>query len=813
MTSTYLKVALRNMMKHKVFAFINLFGLTIGLATFLLIGLYIFDELTYDRFHSDAASIYRVIETKKSPEGKETKVVSTSFNVSEVSKKTFPEVKDATRFGMVGRTNISTGENTNVFYESYFVGDERFLNVFDFPVVHGDPKTALSKPNTVVITVETALKLFGTTNAVGKTIHADADSLLHSVTAVIRIPGNSHLKFNLLFAEATLRSESSFMEFANKDWKSNSFVTYFKLEDNADEKYLATKLQQLVAANRKDDKSSMSKFALQPLKDIHFYSSDLEGEMDKSGSIVHIYVFALVGLFVLLIACINYMNLTTARFTNRSKEIAVRKVAGASRQNLVKQFLAEACLVTFISLVLSIIIVKLILPAFNQFTEKQLTFGLDADYRLWVGVVVTAIIVGLLAGVYPAIFQASMRPHLLLKNKITLGKGSLSLRRLLVVFQFSVSIIMIVSTIIVYQQMKYVESKDMGFDKQQLVVVDINSGSVRRSAETIKSEFERIPGVKNVSVTSRVPGEWKVIPKVKVNAAGKYTTPGEDVFYMVVDDKFMNTFQVKLLQGRNFSASNLADSSSVILNETAAAMLNIKQPSEQLVEIPSVAFSGNVNQLEQRFRARVIGIVKDFNFQSLKEKVGPMILSYVKNPVHNIDYFTAKVETANVDAALKSMKDVLYSIDPSHLFEYNFLDKQWGKFYREEEKRKTIFFSVAILSIIIACLGLFGLATYAAEQRIKEIGIRKVLGAGVGSIVTLLSKDFLKLVLVAACISFPVAWWAMNNWLEGFAYRISIDWIVFVLAALIALVIALITISLRAIRAATANPVKNLRTE
>jgi putative ABC transport system permease protein len=396
----------------------------------------------------------------------------------------------------------------------------------------------------------------------------------------------------------------------------------------------------------------------------------------------------------------------------------------------------------------------------------------------------------------------------LLKNKIESGKGHLSLRRGLVVFQFTLSIIMIVCTLIVHQQLKYVSSKDLGFKKEQLLVVDINSGAVRRSAETIKAEYSKLAGVKSVSVTSRVPGEWKVVPKVKVKAPGA-PEEGESMYYIAVDDKFMETFEVSLAAGRNFTSANNSDSSSVIINQAAAKMLGIAAPSEQIIEIPSVDFSGNVSPLQQPFRARVVGIVKDFNFQSLREKIAPMVLGYQRNPVHNIDYFTARIEAQNTDALLKQMEGVLHKIDQSHLFEYNFLDKQWDLFYREDTKRQVIFMGVALMTILIACLGLLGLATYAAEQRIKEIGIRKVLGASVSSIVSMLSKDFLRLVIIA----FPVAWWAMNRWLQDFAYRTNIQWWIFAVAGIAALLIALCTVSFQAIKAAIANPVKSLRTE
>jgi putative ABC transport system permease protein len=445
--------------------------------------------------------------------------VSVAANIAESAKKEFPEVAAATRFSMLGRSNISNTENTNVFYESYYLADASFFKIFDFPVIEGNAASAMDAPYSVVLSDETALKIFGKQNAVGKTILTDRDSIPYKITAVVSIPDNSHLKFNLLFSESTLYSSERFMNFMNSDWSSNTFVTYLQLK-NTGSKQTASKITQLVKNNRKDEAKAASSFMLQPLKDIHFNSANMEGNTDSAGNKMHMYVFAIVALFVLLIACINYMNLTTARFAGRSKEIAVRKVAGASQNNLIKQFLTEASLLTVIALILSLILVKLSLPRFNAFTEKTLSFGWNTDYRIWIGILLTTILVGFISGTYPAFFQSKLKPYLLLKNKINMGKGNLSIRRFLVVFQFSLSIIMIIATIVVYQQLKFVDKTDMGFNKEQLLVVDINSGTVRRSAETIKTEFGKIPGIKSVSVSSRVPGEWKSIPKVKVKVPG-----------------------------------------------------------------------------------------------------------------------------------------------------------------------------------------------------------------------------------------------------------------------------------------------------
>ena len=574
-------------MKNKTFSFINIFGLTIGLTSFLLIALYIFDELTFDSFHKNADNIYRVVDDKTTPEGKETKIAGAGYQVSEKAKTDFPEIKDAARLITFGRANVSTVENTNVFYEYFTIGNPGFLTTFDFPLLEGNRNTALTAPHSVIITEETAKKLFSTTDVMGKAIKVDRDSMPFKITAVLKnFPVNSHLSFNLLFSESSITNDD-FKKFINSDWNSDAFTTYLLLNDKTDAHKIGTKINQLVAASQKNNVKDKSSFILQPLKDIHFYSDDIEGNSGKKGNITYIYVFSIVALFVLLIACINYMNLTTARFANRAKEIAVRKVAGASRKNLVGQFLSEAFLITVIAVLFALILVKILLPWFNSFTEKQLTLGTQTDYRIWSGIALIIIVVGLLSGIYPALFQSRLKPLLLLKSKINIGKGNLSIRRSLVVFQFALSITMIVATMIVYMQMKYINTKNMGFNKDQLLVVDINSGKVRRGAETIKTEFSKLAQVKNVSVSSRVPGEWKDLPKVKVKNEKIQTPEGNDMYFLGIDDQFLKTYQITLAKGRNFATGSLADSSAVIINETAAKELGITEPAEQMIEIPS----------------------------------------------------------------------------------------------------------------------------------------------------------------------------------------------------------------------------------
>ena len=811
MLKNYIKTAWRNLMKNKIFSFINIFGLTTGLTCFLLIALYVFDELSFDRFHKNADNIYRVIEDRVSPEGKQAKIAGAGYQVSEKSKSVVPGIKDVARLTVFGRTNVKATETSNVFYAEYRIGSIGFLTTFDFPLLQGNRNTALRDPFSVILTEEMATKLFGTTNVMGKSVKTDRDEKPYKITAVLKnFPANSHLSFDLLFSESTI-SGKNFVDFVNTDWTSRYFTTYLQLDGKVSPHIIEKKIQDLINTNRAGDDKTKITLSLQPLTRIHFYSAGIEGS-DKS-SITYIYVFSLVALFILIIACINYMNLATARFTNRAKEIAVRKVAGASRKNLVNQFLAEAFLITTIALTIALIAVKLILPYFNSFTGKQLALGTEADYRVWTGILLILVLSGILAGIYPALFQSRFKPLVLLKNKINPGKGTLSLRKSLVIFQFSLSIIMIIATTIVYMQVKYLDTKDMGFNKEQLLVIDINSGKVRRDAETIKNEFKKLPQVSQVCVTTRVPGEWKNIPKVKVKNEHITNETGDEMFFIGADDQFLSTYKIELLSGRNFSSGSLADSSSVLITETAAKQLGIKEAAGQRIDVPFFDFSGDVSAPDRPYTVTVAGIIKDFNFQSLREPLKPMIIGFQKNPVQAIDYFTAKVSIQDANTTLKQMDAALHSIDPDHLFEYHFLDQQWDLFYREDRVRQTIFFIIAILAIVIACLGLFGLATYSAEQRVKEIGIRKVLGASVQSIVVILSKEFLKLVIIASVIAFPVAWFAMHKWLQDFAYRVNISWWVFLLAAVVAVLIALLTVGFRAIKAALANPVKSLRTE
>lgn len=819
MLRNYFKIAFRSLVKNKVYSLINLFGLTFGLTCFILIGLYLYSELTYDRQHKNSERIYRVIEHKTN-NNENINIASAGYMLAEESKKVIPEIENTARFTRTGRANMKNPDNNNTFYQTVTVANNGFMELFDFKALAGDPKSALKEPNTIVLTEDLAKQLFNKTDVVGKVVQWEFMETPLKITAVIKNhPRNSSFDFASVYSEATFLSDTGYARSAITDWSSDNYTVYALLKDKANPTSVASKITNLIASNFVQPAGSKISYSLQPLKDIHLRS---EGVVDgarnsnveaiSNGSFFYIKIFGLVALFILFIACINYMNLTTAKASSRSKEIGIRKTSGAYKGQLIRQFMLESVLISITSFLLAVCMVNLLLPVFNQFTNKDLSFGFHTDYRIWLYAILAAIITGVLSGSYPAFILSGFKPVLLVKGAKIRNKSDLSLRKGLVVFQFTISVIIIIATLVLFLQIRYINKKDLGFNKDLLVVVDVNSGRVRNAASTINAEFSKIPHVKAVSTTSRVPGEWKTIPTIKIKTEGN-TEDHKVSYFLGVDEHFANTFELQMLKGRNFSGS--VDTSSVILNETAAKMLNISEPTGQIVEVPMMAFGGSYFNLRNNmvFRAKVIGIAKDFNFQSLREKIAPLVMGYQNNPVHVIDYFTSKIDGKDAEGTLTKMKEVLAKIDANHLFEYHYLDQQLALFYQEDMRRQKILIWSAFATLFIACMGLFGLATYSAQQRVKEIGVRKVLGASVTNITVLLSKDFIKLVFISIIIASPVAYILMNKWLQEFAYRIYINWWIFAAATIITLIIAFITVSSQAIKAAIINPVKSLRSE
>ena len=809
MLKNYLTITLRSLRRQPGYAFINILGLAIGLAACVLIMLWVQDELAYDRSHDKADRIVRVVEARESAEG-EQHYAYTSGALGTALVESYPEVERSVRAvsrNMTGRLTVEHGEAQFYSGEHLFV-EQSFFDVFDFGTPGEEVSTALVEPNTVVLTQDWAERLYGEANPVGEALQVPEIGDF-TVTAVIRDqPANSHLRFNMLFSLATLESFDGWNRWLS-NWESDGVVTYLVLRDGANMDALSAQLPAFVSQHREDPIGEGRRTYLQALPDIHFGSAHIEFEVHQGkSSRSYVFIFSAIALFIVLIACINYMNLATARSIRRAREVGLRKVVGANRGQLIRQFLGESMLVTSLAVLLSIGLVSILLPSFNTLADKELSIDLTNNWVFAIGLLLLVLGVGLAAGSYPAFYLSRFRPSQVLKETGATG-GALWLRRGLVVTQFALSITMIVATLVVYRQMDYVQSRQPGFDEAQLVVIDINNGDVRRDFETVKREISAVPRVQSVSVSSRVPGDWKPITQIEMLPTLAADDARIGAHFIGVDADFLDTFGLNVASGRNFSDDFTTDSTSVLLNKSAADRLGVGVGDA--VRVPA-EFLWQQYQ-DDDFQAQVAGIVEDFHFESLHLPIGPLLIGYRTSPIDVIDYFTARIDGSDVPATIEALQAIGERFDPSHPFEYNFLSERMADFYERESRLSTLFAIAAALAVAIACLGLFGLAAFTAEQRTKEIGIRKLLGASVPGLVGLLSGQFVRLVGVAFVIAVPVAWLVMRRWLEAFAYRVDISWALFAAAGLAVLLAALVTVGIQAIRAAQNDPVKSLRYE
>ncbi|MBT1700157.1 ABC transporter permease [Fulvivirgaceae bacterium PWU4] len=821
MFKSYFIMGWRNLWKSKLYSTLNVLGLTFGMVCFLLIALYVYDELNFDTQHSERDRIYRVITHEKNPNNEATTVAAAGYMLAEEAPQALPEVEMTTRMQRAGRRNLIDPENPVHVQETVTLADEYFLQVFDFPLLEGDRRTALKEPNTIIITEGLAMRIFGRRDVINKNVQFDYMQTPLRITAVLKNhPQNSSFSFSSVMSMATLLNDEGFKREAQGDWASTSFTVYALLREGADPDTVSRKMTRLVHANATLEAGTTLSHSLQPIKDIHLKSAGIaDGARNSNvdsipqGNPVYVTIFSFTALFVLLIAGINYTNLTTARASSRLKEIGVRKAIGAVRGNLIRQFLVESLITTVIAFFAAMLIVALLLPAFNDFVNKKFELFTSAGLRFWAIAVALIIAIGLLSGGYAAMLLSRYNPVSLLKGLKLKTSGDFSVRKALVVLQFTISTVMIIGTIVLFMQVRFLNNTDLGFDKELMVVIDVNVARARSNFEWVKNEMSKLSAVQHVSATSRVPGEWKSIPRIKLKKEGS-TGELQTAFTIAADKDFFSTYNIQLLKGRNFQSD--ADTSSIIINEAAAKILGITDVSDE-VTIPLVArnqfFTPIYDDPTTAFGPRVVGIVKDFHFQSLRAKIEPLIITYHYNPIFPIDYYSVKIQPHDIQTTLDKLKAIMVANDEAEPFEYHFLDNQLALFYIEDQRSQTLLGWVALASVVIACLGLFGLATYSAEQRLKEIGMRKVLGANFLSIMALLSKDFLKLVLIACCIAFPIAWLGADLWLQEYAYHIDVEWWFFALAGVIATGIALITVSYQAIKAAVVNPVKILRSE
>jgi len=807
MYKSYFTIAWRTFLRSKGYSLINISGLAIGLSACLLIALYVHHELSYDRFNEKANRIYRVDSELKFGDN-HMNLALTNPLFGETAKADFPQIEQTTRLQWYGSFLVKKGD-VNVREGNVARADSTLFDVFSLPMIHGNPKTALTEPNSIVITESVAKKYFDNTDVVGQTLTIN-NTENRKITGVIRdIPSNSHFRF------------TSFVpmienEYANEViWAgSQNWATYLLLKPGADaegldpelnkmfDRHLGPEMKSVINKTLDEFKSQGDYFkvSLTKLTDIHLRSNKI-GELYGGGNLQYIYIFSVIALFILIIAVINFMNLATARSAGRAREVGVRKVMGSLRGSLIQQFLTESFLTCLIAMLLSIAITFSILPLFNELTGKIFDVSILLSTPVMILLVSLTIGVGLLAGSYPAFYLSAFQPVSVLKGSKTGNVKKSFFRNTLVVFQFSASVLLISGTLIVFMQMQYIREKDLGYNREQMLILN-NIDQLGQRIEPIKNSLSQISGVENLTVTGFLPVNYNR------NNNTYFPTPSLDIKGTIsmqqwtIDENYIATIGMKLIEGRNYIKGK-TDSTSIILNESAAKFLG----GEDILEKKLYRLIDEETHTITEYR--IVGIVKDFNFSSLREPVKPLAFLYGSDN----GGITLKINTADIPSLLSTIETQWKSLAPDLPFEYSFMDTDFDNAYKGERQTGKLVTIFATLSIFISCLGLFGLATYVAEQRTKEVGIRKVLGASVTGITTLLSKDFVKLVLLAIAVATPLAYYFIHQWLQGFAYRIELSWWVFILSGAIALTIALLTVSFQAIKAAMMNPVKSLRSE
>lgn len=808
MFRNYLKTALRNLWKSKGFTVINILGLTIGLATCLLIALFVKDELSFDRFNQKADRIYRV-NIKAHINGTSSIDVASCAPLGFTMVKDYPEIENAVR--LQGETTITVRKGSETLNEKYAgYADSTLFDVFSFPLIEGDPETALTQPHTVVISESTAKKYFNRTDVIGKTMYIN-NTADYKITGVIRdMPAQSSFHFNFILPMADIADSRS------DKWLSNSYVTFLlvrpkttqqqvdKYLKQATLKYAEPQLENLTHSSFADlaKKGDYYEYYTIPLTKIHLYSN-FTNEIEPTGNIQYLYIFVVIAIFILLVACVNFMNLSTARSAGRAKEVGIRKVLGSLRINLITQFLTEAMITSFVAMLLAVLLAILLLPYFNQLSGKTISYS--ALFSRWMipALLFTSTIVGLLAGSYPAFFLSGFRPVVVLKGALASGFKSGWLRNGLVVFQFVTAILLIVGTIVIYSQLNYIRHKKLGYDRDHVLVLQ-NTYLLGSHAVAFKNEVLKMPGVTAGTMSGSLPTDRIFNNNAFSKDASMNASQAVLLNNWNVDADLIPALGMTMAAGRNFSPQMPTDTSAVIINKTAAKMLGYADPlNKKLYQYGSGNHPPTVYT--------IIGVVNDFNAGSLHFKTQPVLFNLATD---NND-MAFRIHTRDIPGLISIVKNKYHAMAgmAGQPFVYSFMDDDFNRLYKADQQTGRIFISFALLSILIACLGLFGLVTYAAEQRTKEIGIRKVLGASVRGIVALLSRDFLKLVFIAIIIGSPLAWIGMNKWLQNFAYRIHIGWWMFVAAGVLAMLIAMITVSWQAVRAAVANPVESLRME
>lgn len=818
MLKNYFKIAWKNLQKNKVFSFINIFGLSVGLASCMLISLYILHELSYDKHQQNSKNIYQ-LGTIFIQQGKENKTATTPAPMAQAMLRDFPEVEQVTRMIQLfaeDKTLVQYKEQNGEpksFYETKgYLADSTFFRIFTYKFLEGNAATALNNPRTIVLSEEIAGKLFGNQPALNKLVHissssnGDHDFLVTGVFKPAANPSHIDARFFMSMKGGGIE------EFVNRNGtnfaNNNMFFSYLQLKPGTDIKQLEAKFPAFVekyAGNDLKAQGFSKKQFLTSLEDIHL-DPGVNINVTPSGSTTYLYILGSIALFTLLIACINFMNLSTARSTKRSAEVGIRKVLGAEKGALVRQFLGESVLMSLIAFVFAFTITQLLLPAFNSVSGKDLSLSFTQNSLIIAAFFLLAIITGLFAGSYPAFYLSSFKPISVLKGKLSNSLAAISFRKALVVFQFVISVALIIASVVISNQMKYLRSADLGFDKERQIVIPLRSGTAKNMYPAFKNELKKQTQVLSVGASFYNPGVFNPSDNL-LYKEGQTMNDARRTRMNVVDHEYLATLNLVPVAGRMFSEQFPGDTSNrVILNETAIRELGLGTAVQAVNKKVFFDFQGT------QYSYDIIGVVKDFHFEDLHLPITPYGYQ-LNNSLTEFNYMVVHAKEGDMAGLLKSVESSWHKLNPNEPFEYSFLDEDFQKNYEADSRLSAIVGYFTLIAILICCLGLFGLAAFSAEQRVKEIGVRKVLGASVAGIVGLLSKDFLKLVIIAIVIATPLAWYVMQQWLQDFAYRINLHWWIFVLAGIIAALIAFITISFQAVKAANANPVKSLRTE
>ncbi len=794
----YLLIAFRAFRKNKSYSVLNVLGLTLGITCSLAIFLYVYDELTYDQNHVNGENIYRLNNSYHLPNGAGFESYAASGPmVSQVLVKDFPEILKAVRINGQRNVIFEKPGASEVIYETVQVVDSNFFEIFTFPFIAGNPDNALNDVNTLVINRKIALKYFNKTDVVGEELHIQNDTVAYRIAGVMEDPpANTHLKFDMITSLETLRARGRVYL---QTWWSFGYNTYLLLQPGTNAEELEKKIKYIsrnYIPDQEDGSGYKQEFSLTPLSRIHLYSQ-LRGELEPNSKAEYVFTFLIVGIFILVIACINFMNMATARSAMRAKEIGLRKVAGALRQQLIGQFLGEAFFTTFLAVTVSIVLLYFMLPMVNEFSGKSLKV-LNTQV-FWMALAAITVLVALLAGSYPSLFLSAFKPVETLKGNFKNSSKGNGLRKALVIFQFAISIFLIAGTLIITRHLDYIRSIDLGFDKSK--VLFIPARSIQASDfKTLKEELLGVAGIETASLSSTVPG--REMNNNVVRIGWDQNAKWSDMRYLAVDFDFMDVYNLSLVDGRSFRKESPSDENeSFMVNESGMRRLGFSNAKDILGQ-----------QLSWMNRkGTVIGVLKDFHFMGANVAIEPFIV--VMNTNHSISYLSVKTSSGDLNATIGQIEKIYHKILPERIFEYSFLDQEFDKQYKSEDRFMAIFTFFAVVAILIACLGLYGLGMFMSELRFKEVGIRKVLGASEKSLLVLLTKDFIMLVAVAFVLAVPVSWWAMNNWLSSFPYRENINPILFGVAGIMAVVIAILTVSYNAFKASVSNPVKALRSE